>query len=225
MPRKEVDYSKTVIYKIVCNDLLVTDLYVGHTTHFRNRKNCHKCDCKTSDLKIYKTIRDNGNWENWTMAQIEEFPCANGNEARARERHWYEQLNATLNTVYPQRNLPEYYVANRNKILDYQKEYKDINKDKIKDGAKKYYDEIKDNKRQEYLNNTQDQRKQYLDANKDKIIIKKKEWYEKNKDKILEDQRSKYTCECGTICRHDVKAKHFRTKKHINYLNLQKKNI
>jgi hypothetical protein len=222
MPKIAVDYSKTVIYKIVCNDLTVTDLYVGSTVHFIKRKCQHKCDCKTSDLKIYKTIRDNKNWENWSMIQIEEFPCANGNEARARERYWYEQLNANLNTVYPQRNLSEYYVANRNKILDHQKEYRDINKDKIKDSAKKYYDEIKDTKRQEYLNNTKDQRKQYLDVNKDKIIIKKKEWYEKNRDKILEDKRSKYTCECGTICRHDVKAKHFRTKKHINYLNSQK---
>ena len=34
MPRKEIDYSKTVIYKIVCNDLNVKDVYVGHTTDF-----------------------------------------------------------------------------------------------------------------------------------------------------------------------------------------------
>jgi len=230
MPRKEVDYSKTVIYKIVCNDLAITDLYIGSTTDFTKRKNQHKSTCnnlngKRYNLKIYQTIRNNGNWENWTMVQIEEYPCANGNEARARERYWFEQLNATLNTVYPQRDLPEYYVSNKNKILEYQKEYRTTNKEKISENAKKYYNEIKDTKRQEYIKNTQNQRKQYLDINKDNIVIKKKEWYEKNKDKILEDKRSKYTCECGSICRHDVKAKHFRTKKHINYLNLQKKNI
>ena len=38
MPRKETDYSKTVIYKIVCNDLTITDIYVGHTTDFVVRK-------------------------------------------------------------------------------------------------------------------------------------------------------------------------------------------
>ncbi len=27
MPRKVVDYSKTVIYKIVCKDLNITELY------------------------------------------------------------------------------------------------------------------------------------------------------------------------------------------------------
>ena len=42
MPRKEIDYSKTVIYKIVCNDLNVKDVYVGHTTDFTKRKASHK---------------------------------------------------------------------------------------------------------------------------------------------------------------------------------------
>jgi len=32
MPRTPVDYSKTIIYKIVCKDLSIVDLYVGHTT-------------------------------------------------------------------------------------------------------------------------------------------------------------------------------------------------
>ena len=133
MPAKEIDYSTTVIYKIVCNDLAVTDLYVGSTTNFRNRKNGHKSLCNSNkeikryNLKIYKTIKDNGGWENWTMVQIEEYPCANGNEARARERYWFEQLNATLNTAYPQRNLAEYYIANKDKILEHQKEYKNTN--------------------------------------------------------------------------------------------------
>lgn len=199
MPRKEVDYSKTVIYKIVCNDLLVTDLYVGHTTHFRNRKSEHKCYCKASDIKIYKTIRDNGNWENWTMVQIEEYPCANGNEARARERYWFEQLNATLNMQFPQRNRAEYYIENKDKILENIKEYRNRNKDKIK-------------KKRE--------------NNKEIISVQKKQYYNINKDKIKEYyQINKYTCECGSICRLDSKTKHFKSLKHINYLNLQKENI
>ena len=31
MPKKIIDYSKTIIYKIVCNDLTITEVYVGHT--------------------------------------------------------------------------------------------------------------------------------------------------------------------------------------------------
>ena len=42
MPKKNIDYSKTIIYKIVCKDLAVKDVYVGSTTHFINRKYGHK---------------------------------------------------------------------------------------------------------------------------------------------------------------------------------------
>ena len=45
MPKKIIDYSKTIIYKIVCNDLNITDLYIGHTTNFIKRKATHKSNC------------------------------------------------------------------------------------------------------------------------------------------------------------------------------------
>jgi hypothetical protein len=34
MPCKPVDYSRTLMYKLVCNDLNITDVYTGHTTDF-----------------------------------------------------------------------------------------------------------------------------------------------------------------------------------------------
>jgi hypothetical protein len=39
MTKKNIDYSKTMIYKIVCKDFNVSDLYVGHTTNLFNVKN------------------------------------------------------------------------------------------------------------------------------------------------------------------------------------------
>ena len=42
MPRIKIDYSNTMFYKIVCKDLDIKDFYVGHTTDFKTRKNCHK---------------------------------------------------------------------------------------------------------------------------------------------------------------------------------------
>jgi hypothetical protein len=42
MPKTTIDYSKTVIYKIVCNDLDVKDIYIGSTTEFTKRK-CTQC--------------------------------------------------------------------------------------------------------------------------------------------------------------------------------------
>ena len=69
MPRKEMNYTKTHFYKLVCNDLNIKDCYVGHTINFKNRKSAHKRTCynendKTHyDKPLYKFIRQNGDWE------------------------------------------------------------------------------------------------------------------------------------------------------------------
>ena len=106
MPKIPIDYSKTVMYKIVCNDLDIKDVYVGNTTEFTKRKAEHKAGCCKENHKeyskmLYQFIRENGGWDNFSMLEIEKFPCADGNEARARERYWFEELKATLNKVRP----------------------------------------------------------------------------------------------------------------------------
>ena len=71
MPKKEIDYSKCVIYKIQHkdNDAL---LYVGHTTDFIKRKCNHKTNVKCEpsskyNLKVYQMIRENGGWDNFLV--------------------------------------------------------------------------------------------------------------------------------------------------------------
>ena len=120
MPLNPIDYQKTILYKIVCRDLAVTDIYVGHTTNWNNRKGIHKSNGnkpfpKTINVKLYVTIRANGGWDNWEMVQIEEFPCKTRNEAAARERYWYETLNANLNMKNPNRSCKEYYQTPKSK--------------------------------------------------------------------------------------------------------------
>lgn len=138
MPKVNIDYSKTIIYKIVCNDMNITDCYVGQTTNFTKRKTCHKRDCNTEHrngytLKIYRTIRENGGWEQWSMIEIEKYPCSDGNEARARERHWFETLQATLNSSIPNRSQLEwnqkYNEDHRDEVKDYHKQYHEKNKE------------------------------------------------------------------------------------------------
>ena len=170
MPKKDIDYSKTIIYKIVCNDLNITDVYVGHTTNFIKRKARHKSDCnningKAYNYKIYTIIRDNGGFENWSMIEIEKFQdCNDINEASARERYWYELLNAKLNTNFPARNVKEYY---------------ENNKDLIKEKSKLYRDQHK--------NELKEKRKAYRELNKEKLINYDKQYYDnKKQDKINE---------------------------------------
>ena len=154
MPHKPIDYSKTIIYKIVCKDLEVTDVYVGHTTDFKSRKNRHKSNCNNEkyNLKIYKFIRDNKGFENFDMIVIEKYTeCKDSNEARTRERYWYELLNAKLNMIFPQRTDEEYKKDNKEKL----KKYFDENKDKIREQRKQYRNKNKDelkNKQKERIN-------------------------------------------------------------------------
>lgn len=184
MPRKETDYSKTVIYKIVCNDLTITDIYVGHTTDFVVRKYGHKTNCnnvnsKRYNLKVYTMIRNNGGWDNWTMVEVEKYPCSDGNEAATRERHYFELLNARMNSIVPIRTNEE----KKKQIIEACKSYYQNNKE-VKKLKQKKYDE--NNKESRLL-----RQKQYYKTNKEAILLKIKEYQLNNKDEIKEYKKKK----------------------------------
>jgi hypothetical protein len=126
MPIRAIDYSKNINYKFVCNDLTIPDVYVGHSSNFTKRKYAHKDNTehpasRAYHLPVYEFIRNNGGWSNWKMIEIEKYPCIDGNEARARERHWVEQLGATLNDRIPNRNWQEYQITNRERLYEEKK--------------------------------------------------------------------------------------------------------
>ena len=162
MPRQIIDYLKNVIYKIVCNDLNITECYVGHTTEFIKRKSSHKSTCNNENsighkYNVYQFIRENGGWNNWSMIEIEKYPCNDNNEASTRERFWLETLKATLNNNIPSRTVQEYKkeydLTNKEKIKEYRdtrteknKLYAINNKDKTKEYKKQYYLKQKANK-------------------------------------------------------------------------------
>ena len=210
MPKDPIDYSKTIIYKIVCKDLSKTDIYVGHTTDFRTRKSQHKSNCNNEksrgyNLKVYNFIRENGGWENFSMVQIEEYNCNNKREAESRERYWYEELNAKLNSICPIRTQKEYYEVN--------KEYYENNIEKIKEYKKEW--------REQNIEKIKEYHKEYREQNKEKIKEKDKEWYEENKEKIIEKVKDyynkrinkEYICFCGWIGNYVSKNKHLRISK------------
>jgi hypothetical protein len=144
MPRKNVDYSKTVMYKIVSNDLNILECYVGSTTDFTKRKCAHKSYCanangKHYNLKVYQFIRDNGDWQNWSMILIEMYPCTTHLESLQRERYWCEHLNATLNSVIPSRSQKEYTVDHKEHKKQYDEIYREDHKESIKTKSNQYY--------------------------------------------------------------------------------------
>ena len=102
MPKLPTDYSKTIIYKIVCKDINIKDFYVAQTTDFIRRQYKHKYDCNNPNSKkynkyVYKFIRNNGGWQNWDMIEIEKYNCNGIAGAWERETYWLEELKPTLN--------------------------------------------------------------------------------------------------------------------------------
>ena len=195
------DYSKCLIYKLCCNDLNIKELYIGSTCNFTRRKNQHKNYCnseksKNYNCKVYKFIRDNGGWNNWTMILVEEFSCENKMQKLKRERYWLEELKASLNGTIPGRDEKEYYQIHKDKIRFTAYNYKQENKEKI------------------LLKN-----KEYREIHKEEIKQKSKEYRKTHKEKINEERKETMTCECGSVVRKDGMRNHKKSKKHLDFIN------
>jgi len=192
MPKKPTDFSRCVIYKIICNDD-ENFLYVGSTTDFIKRKCQHKSNCNNENdmskfnLKLYKTIREKGGWDNFIMLEIEKFPeCVDRRDAERREQKWIDELKSNLNMV-----------------KSFQTE------EQLKEHKKQYYEQ----------NAVQllEQKKQYYEQNAEQIREKRKQYYEQNAEQIREKAKQKFTCDCGSIYIISYKSTHNKTAKHIAY--------
>jgi len=149
MPKIAVSYENVCFYRIVCNDLDITDCYVGHTTNFAKRKYQHKTTCNNSNdanynFPIYQFIRDNGGWDNWDMILIEHCKCESSLDAKKKEREYMEQLKATFNRNIPSRTEKEYREDTKEKKSERMKKYREDNRDKIRESAKNYYEQNKE---------------------------------------------------------------------------------
>ena len=93
-------------------------------------------------MPIYLFIRANGGWNNFDMILIEQCSVENILEARKKERKYIEELNATLNTFIPSRTHQEYskqwYVDNKEKIINKVTKFRNTHKDIISERKKKY---------------------------------------------------------------------------------------
>ena len=194
MPKVDIDYSNTIIYKITCKDSNVTDTYVGHTTNFVQRKHAHKQSCNNEktpnyNCKLYEVIRNNGGWSNWKMEIINFFDCKDHYEARKKEQEYFVLLNANLNSIEPMPK-PKVVVPDESKIIEKQNIYNDDTNGKYKC---KYCYYITSNKK---------------DFNKHKITQKhcKKSQILQNTTQILQtttfQENKKYKCLCGKDYKH-----------------------
>ena len=106
MPKTVIDYSNTLFYKIYCKNPDIKDVYIGHTTNFVQRKCAHKRSCTHEKsvnyhCKVYNIIRQYGGWDNWKMEIIAFHECDDQYAARKLEQKYFEEHNATLNSIEP----------------------------------------------------------------------------------------------------------------------------
>jgi len=216
MPRKPIDYSKTIIYKICCKDPNIKDVYVGSTTDLYSRKRNHKTSCNNPNSKgynyyVYQFIRENGGWNNWQIIMIKKYSkCESKQQCLKKERKYIEKLNATLNKQKPTRTKKEWTQDNDEKLKQYKKIYQENNKERIKIKKKEYHIMNRD-----YINNKS---KIYRQENKELIKKKEKIYREKNKQKIYEKLNKKIQCECGVVTSLRNISTHRKSKKHLKFI-------
>lgn len=136
--RKPILYTKlknSVLYKIYCKDTNIKEVYIGSTSQFNLRRNAHKASCVNSNCKghnnkLYQFIRNNGNWNKWSMKIIKKLECNNVLDLIKQEQE------AIDNCKYPLLNDGTAYISfedkreNRNK---YMKKYNQKRYDKLKE--------------------------------------------------------------------------------------------
>ena len=239
MPKTQTDYSQTIIYKLCCKDTTISDIYIGHTTNFTQRKNQHKTSCCNENDKkynqyVYQFIRNNGGWDNWSMIQIQEHNLKNKREAESTEHYWIEQLCAKLNTNKPYAKCKEepkiykenWYEEKKDYILEKAKQnYEDNKEDKL-EYQKQYAEEHKEyitEKQKEYSEKNKEklseQKKIYREQHKEEAKEKHKTWRETNKEKLKEQKSEIINCECGNQYTFGNKHRHLQAKFHIDYQN------
>ena len=161
-----MNYKNALIYQICCKDVSITDVYIGQTTNFKQRKAQHKSTCNNEKTKnhnfyVYKFIRDNGGWENWNMILVEKINCNDKLEVCQRERYYVELFKAKLNSNVPSRTIQEYGEQ-------YREQYREQNQAKMR----------------QYREQNQDKIRQYYVKNQDKLKEYQKNYYEQNKKYI-----------------------------------------
>lgn len=211
------DYSLGKIYKIVSDTS--DQIYIGSTTqslsqrlggHVRDYRR-YSVDISNPYCSSYEVL-NNGNYR---IILLENYPCENREELRAREQFYIDQnrnqiinkLNAKLNEEYRK----QYYEINKEKIKEYQKEYQKEYSDIYKEYQKQYY-EI--NKEQ-----LKECRKKKYEINKEQIKEFQKQYYKINKEQINERRNEKIDCKCGGHYTKRNISSHFKTMKHQKHLS------
>lgn len=210
------------IYKLIKKDATNDDMvYIGSTEDIDQRMYRHKIACnninnRKSDYKVYKYIRENGGWDEWTYEIIDEVEVALRDDASKYEGNYilkYDAINK-LNDVVAGRSKKEYYEQNKEHLSQNMREYYEQNKEQFAQYRKERYKSNKEQilqKQKEGYERDKEQRlkdasiyrelnrallaqkqREFRENNKEKLAQKRKEKYQQNKEQINERRKEKY---------------------------------
>ncbi len=178
------DYSKTKMYKLVSDNLPPDMVYYGHTVQrLSKRKSQHVADARddTEGNCTSRIIIEAGAYR---IVCLEDWPCANVDEARARERWWIEN-HPCVNKHIPFRTQEEkiayknlWNAENAEKQSNYYKEWSVLNADKVSACSQRWYSKNSDIAKQ-----------------------RSKDSYAKNKEAISADSKKRVVC---CTCESDI---------------------
>ena len=134
-------YHYSYIYKIVCLDPNIDDIYIGSTLNLNSRCNSHimaSLNKKQKNYynKLYTFIRDSGGYENWEMQVIKLYKCETQRELHKEEQKYIDELKPSLNNHNA-------YTTKEEEKEKYNKWYQD-NKEKHAKRGQKYRQDNKD---------------------------------------------------------------------------------
>ena len=208
-------YQNGKIYKLW--SLETDEIYVGSTCcplHKRMFKHRQSFRFGTrSHYKLYREMERLGE-TSFRIELIEDYPCDSRDELLKREGYWIRELKATLNMVMAGRSKKEYYLEHIDEVKEYKRNWQEENKDRLKQKHSEYYQKHKQEilaRVKEYTESHYEDRKQYT-----------KQYREGNKEKIQAHKSEAHLCTiCGSTYTNCHKARHERTKKHLQALELQ----
>lgn len=189
---KMPNYENGRIYKLVSDE---TDkVYVGScTVRLSSRFSFHRTATKNKCMSKEIVMYDDVR-----CVLVENYPCKTKEELHAREYYWIKKLKEeganVINKSMPTRSKKEYDRDNPDKKKACEKRYREKHKEQIAAVCKKWRED-----------------------HAEELKEKKRLYHQQNKDK----RKVKFTCECGSECRINEKARHERTKKHQEWLKAQ----
>ena len=189
------DYKNGKIYSI--RNYITNDIYVGSSCepHLSRRMVKHRSQMnneRDQNMQLYQKMRELG-VENFYIELIEDYPCENNDQLRAREKHYIREM-ATLNKRVETRTVKEWREDNKEHIQEWRKQHYQEHQEEIKEKVKQYAEENPEKVKQ--------QKKDYYEQHKEQIKARANEYRENNQELVKERKKDYYERN-----KEDIKAK------------------